>query len=129
MPWSVLVIDDHPGMRLLLRRLIDGDPRFEWVGEAENGFEGVLLAQSLHPDAVILDITMPLLDGREALPLIRETSPTSKVVVLSTFVDREKRSGREADPADAYIDKSGPIEIVLDAIIDLTEDPGTSGAP
>lgn len=124
MPWSVLVIDDHPGMRLLLRRLIDNDPRLQWVGEAENGFEGVLLAQSLHPDAVILDITMPLLDGREALPLIRETSPTSKVVVLSTGADRVERDSRGERRADAYIDKGGPIEIVLDAIIDLTEEPG-----
>lgn len=127
MAWSVLVIDDHPGMRLLLRRLIDNDPRLEWVGEAENGFEGVLLAQSLHPDAVILDISMPLLDGREALPLIRETSPASKVVVLSTGADREERAGRAERRADAYIDKGGPIEIVLDAIIDLTDEPGAPG--
>lgn len=124
MTYSVLVVDDHPGMRLLLRRLLDKDPRFEWVGEAENGFEGVLLAQSLNPDAVILDISMPLLDGGEALPLIRESSPKTKIVVLSSFAAEMERRAQVDTPADAYVDKSGSIEIVLDRIIDLTEGPG-----
>lgn len=82
---KVLVADDLPQIRAMLRRALEMDGRFEVVGEATTGIEAVELATSLHPDAVVLDLSMPGLDGMEAIPRIRDGSPNTKIVVLSGF--------------------------------------------
>ena len=81
--WSVLLVDDTIDLRLLMRLALERTGRFKIVGEAGNGQEGVGLAEVLQPDLVVLDLNMPVMDGAEALPLIRAASPRSKIVIFS----------------------------------------------
>lgn len=100
----VLIADDAPDIRLLLKMYLS-DSRLEVIGEATNGAEAVELAGKERPDAVILDLAMPVMDGLEAIPLIKERSPATKIVVLSGFeaermAERALRLG-----ADTYLQK------------------------
>ena len=81
---SVLVVDDAVFMRTVLKKMLE-EEGFDVVGEANNGVEAVALAGELKPDIVTLDITMPEMDGIEALPKIIEQSPSSKVIMCSAM--------------------------------------------
>lgn len=81
----VLLVDDLPDIRLVMRLLLEADGRAEVVGEAADGVEAVRLATELRPDAVVLDLRMPGMDGVSALPLIRDASPGTVVVALSAL--------------------------------------------
>jgi DNA-binding NarL/FixJ family response regulator len=84
-PARVVVVDDAEELRALIRRVLDRDDDFTVVGEAGDGQAGVDLAGEQQPDVVLLDIAMPVLDGLQALPLIRKKCPDTVVVVLSGF--------------------------------------------
>jgi YesN/AraC family two-component response regulator len=100
----ILIADDAADIRLLLRMYLS-DSRLEVVGEATNGAEAVELAAAEKPDAVILDLAMPVMDGLEAIPLIRERSPATKIVVLSGF-EAERMAERAISlGADTYLQK------------------------
>jgi DNA-binding NarL/FixJ family response regulator len=79
----VVLVDDVPELRLLVRLTLEEDPGIEVVGEAASGREGVDLAAATSPDLVLLDLSMPDMDGLEAIPLIRAAAPGARVVVLS----------------------------------------------
>jgi CheY-like chemotaxis protein len=81
----VLLVDDLSDIRLVMRLLLEADGRAEVVGEAADGAEAVRLAGELRPDAVVLDLRMPGMDGVSALPLIRAASPGTVVVALSAL--------------------------------------------
>jgi DNA-binding NarL/FixJ family response regulator len=79
----VVLVDDVPELRLLVRLTLEEDPGIEVVGEAANGREGVEVVQATDPDLVLLDLSMPDMDGLEAIPLMRRHAPNARVVVLS----------------------------------------------
>src|ERR1700732_3569312 len=79
----ILTADDHDLMRRGLRALLETHPGWEICGEAHTGREAVAKGQELKPDIVILDITMPELNGVEAARRIRKASPSSEILVLS----------------------------------------------
>jgi DNA-binding NarL/FixJ family response regulator len=81
----VLLADDLPDIRLVMRLLLEADGRVEVVGEARDGAEAVELTSELRPDAVVLDLRMPGMDGVQALPLIRDAAPGVVVVALSAL--------------------------------------------
>jgi two-component system chemotaxis response regulator CheB len=77
----VLIADDSPTARLMLRHILEADPALRIVGEASNGQEAVQLAQKLVPNLVVMDVHMPLLDGLEATKEIMMRAPTPIVIV------------------------------------------------
>src|SRR5947209_1222385 len=81
----VLLVDDLSDIRLVMRLLLEADGRAEVVGEAADGAEAARLAGELRPDAVVLDLRMPGMDGVSALPLIRDAAPGAVVVALSAL--------------------------------------------
>ena len=89
-PIAVLIADDHPFVRHGLRTFLETLDDVEVVGEAGNGAEAVEQAARLVPDVVLMDLVMPELDGVEATRRIRAESPTTKVIVLTSFADDEK---------------------------------------
>jgi DNA-binding NarL/FixJ family response regulator len=79
----VVLVDDVPELRLLVRLTLEDDPDIEVVGEAADGREGVAVVERTEPDIVLLDLSMPDMDGLEAIPLMREHAPDARLVVLS----------------------------------------------
>jgi two-component system nitrate/nitrite response regulator NarL len=79
----ILLVDDQPLFRKALATLIDGQPDLSVIGEAENGLQAVEQARALQPDLVVMDVDMPVMNGVEAVRLIREQVPAAKVVMLT----------------------------------------------
>lgn len=87
----VLIVDDEPDIRLLLRSLLGIDQRFDVAGEAANGAEGLEQFESLQPDIVILDQRMPVLGGLDTARRILMDHPDQPIVLLSAYVDAALR--------------------------------------
>jgi len=77
---KVIVVDDTPHLRAVVRTILSGTPGFELVGEASDGNQALELVSRLKPDIVLMDVEMPGMDGRTATRVIAETSPNSKVI-------------------------------------------------
>jgi DNA-binding NarL/FixJ family response regulator len=82
-PTRILLVDDQPLFRGAIAALLASQPDMEVVGEAENGLIGVEMAGALRPDLVILDVDMPVMNGVEAVKLIREQVMDVKVIMLT----------------------------------------------
>ncbi|UCF91113.1 MAG: response regulator transcription factor [Desulfobacterales bacterium] len=80
---TIVLADDHTIVRQGLAKLLEGEPHFKIVGEAENGREAVSQVEALRPDIVLMDIAMPLLNGIEATRQIKKFAPQTRVIILS----------------------------------------------
>lgn len=119
----VLIADDHRLFAEALAAILDADPRLEVVGRAADGREAVELAKELEPDVVLLDISMPVLDGFGAAAELAQLPHRSAVVMLtgssaSQDVDRARRVG-----ARGYVTKDAIAARLVDAILEAAESP------
>jgi DNA-binding NarL/FixJ family response regulator len=119
-PISVFLVDDVPELRELIKYGMEEDPGFEVVGEAGDGRTAIEGVSATLPAAVLLDLSMPDMDGLEAIPEIRKGAPDVAIIVLSGFsADRMGRPALERG-ADGYVEKGTPIqelrEITRDAV-------------
>ncbi len=89
-PITVMLIDDHRVVRQGLRDFLELQDDIEIVGEAASGEEGVALARELLPDVVLMDLVMPGIDGVETTRRLKAVSPSTKVIVLTSFADDNK---------------------------------------
>jgi two-component system response regulator EvgA len=114
-PRTALVVDDHPFIRATVKVLLKKE-NFEVVGEAENGVEALQLAKQHDPELIILDISMPGLDGIDALVRIRELLPDARILILTSqpaeyFSVRCQKAG-----AKGYVCKSDRLHEMTKAI-------------
>jgi two-component system response regulator NreC len=112
----VLLADDHMVVRVGLRALIDDEPDLEVVGEAANGTEAAALTQKLLPDVVVMDISMPEMDGLEATRLIRQQCPSAHVLILTVHAQERYLFPVLKAGAAGYVLKSTADTELLDAI-------------
>jgi DNA-binding NarL/FixJ family response regulator len=112
----VLLCDDMQQIRLVLRTEMSLESDLEVVGEATNGAEAIELARKSQPDVVILDLTMPVMDGLEALPRIREAAPLARVIMLSAHETSDIKAKAVAAGASRYIEKTATTREIVDAI-------------
>jgi DNA-binding NarL/FixJ family response regulator len=110
----VLLVDDHVVMRQALRMLLEAQAELEVVADVENGREAVAAVEKLNPDVVLMDVVMPGLNGLEATRQIRRTNPSTRVVMLSGFVDEDQLLESLRSGASGYIVKRSDVsELVL----------------
>lgn len=115
---TAVLIDDMSEIRMLLRMALE-DVGIEVVGEAADGAAGVEVAGACLPDIVILDVSMPVMDGLTALPGIREQLPNAKIIMLSAF-DRELcEEPALSRGADAYVEK-GQVDQLIRTVLELS---------
>ena len=107
----VLIVDDSADLRMLLSRVIEKrSTGWQVVAQAVDGREAVDAATTQDVDLVLLDIAMPVMDGMEALPLIREAAPDAVVVMLSGFPFAVAGQGALDAGADGYLEKTDLVK-------------------
>ncbi len=89
---SVMLVDDSSVIRSALNHILSHDPIIDIVASVSNGEAGVSSAQRMQPDIIILDIEMPIMDGLTAIPLIKEVSPKSKIIMFSSLTEKGAES-------------------------------------
>jgi DNA-binding NarL/FixJ family response regulator len=117
LPSRVLIADDHALFRAGIRVILSSRPDIEVVGEAGDGEEAIALCRKTHPDLVMMDLTMPKLDGIEATRTIKAEFPRTSVLILTAFADEDLLMEAVRAGAAGYVvkDSVGPIEL-LDAV-------------
>ena len=118
---KILVADDHELMRTGVRTLIEQEPEWQVCGIATNGQEAVDAARKLKPDVVILDMTMPELDGLEALREIKRALPNTEVVIFSAHHSEEVITQLFEAGAKSYIQKSDAGRYLVAAIKSIAD--------
>jgi DNA-binding NarL/FixJ family response regulator len=106
---SILVADDFAGWRAATGKILETCTTWTVVAEACNGLEALQKARELHPDVVLLDVSMPVLNGIEAAKKIREASPASKIIFLTQDYDSEVRNIALATGAEGYVLKARAV--------------------
>ena len=114
--YTVLLTDDHVLFREGLRGLIQHWSDFEVVGEASNGQEAIELCQNLQPDLILMDISMPVLNGLEATRQIKEHYPSTHIVILTVSEDEGDLFGAIKHGAQGYVLKNMPARRLHDML-------------
>jgi DNA-binding NarL/FixJ family response regulator len=115
-PIRVLVCDDVEAFRALMRYTLQEDPGIEVVGEAADGIAAIGAAERLQPDVVLLDLTMPVLDGIDAIATVLERAPGTRVVALSGWgADRMAQAALDQG-AVAYLEKTDDVQAIRAAV-------------
>ena len=112
----ILVVDDSEAVRRSFERAINEQVDLEVCGEATNGQECLAKAAELRPDAVILDISMPVMNGLDAARLLRELMPSLPVVICSSFEGPSLEREAQTVGAKGVISKTQPIEQLLECL-------------
>ena len=102
----ILVVDDHPVVRHGLRTLLSGRAGWEVIDEAADGIEAVEKANSLKPDVIVLDVSMPRMDGLEACRRIRKSLPDSEVLIVTQHDSAQMMQEAISAGARGYVVKS-----------------------
>lgn len=87
--YRIVVVDDQGPFRQMVRQILERDPNFDVIGEAVNGSDAVQIVSQTRPDAVLMDVQMPVMNGFEATRLIVSQQPAPKVVLTSMNDDKE----------------------------------------
>jgi DNA-binding NarL/FixJ family response regulator len=102
----VLLVDDHEIFRRGLRALLDKEPQFEVCGEAVDGQKAIEEAVRLRPDIIVMDISMPKMNGLEATKVISKQLPGVQVIVMSQHDSAHMKTAAIVEGASAYVTKS-----------------------
>lgn len=119
-PIRAVIVDDTDDIRDLLR-IVLRRAGYDVVAEAADGRAGIEVVREHRPDLVLLDLAMPVLDGLEALPTLRDLVPDATILVLSGFGAEQMAERALAAGADGYVEKGQPLAALLGVIRELTD--------
>ena len=119
---TVVIVDDSDELRLVVRSRLEASGLFDVLGEGADGGQAMLLAHELTPDLMLMDTSMPVLDGLEALPLVLAVSPATKVVMFTGFEEGGLAQRARDLGATDFIEKSVPIEKLPELLWQHVED-------
>jgi DNA-binding NarL/FixJ family response regulator len=113
MSYSVLIADDSLVIREALRELFEREQDFDVCGEAENGREAVEKARELHPDLILLDLSMPVMNGLDATRVLKRVMPEVPVIMFSGYSDSSSEKEARSAGVWALVSKSEHISVLL----------------
>ena len=123
-PVKILIVDDHRAVRTGIRSLLSHRPEWTVCGEADNGVEAVDKAKTLHPHVVLMDVSMPRMNGLDATRRIRREASDCQVLILSQNDARAMERAAEQAGADGFVHKSKISRDLLPTIQSLLDEPG-----
>jgi DNA-binding NarL/FixJ family response regulator len=131
-PYRIVIVEDHRILREGLRSLLSSSPDFEVVGEAEDGREAILCVEEYKPDLVLMDLSMPKMDGLDAIGEVKNRCPKAKLLVLTVHKAEEYIFESLKAGADGYLLKDATHEELVLAIKNVLDgkpylSPGISG--
>src|SRR3954452_6466229 len=103
MKTTVLLADDHTIVREALRMILESAPDFEVVASVENGKKAIEMAKKLQPEVILLDLMMPVLNGKDALRELVSALPRTKIIILSSYCDEQQARECIAEGAAGYL--------------------------
>jgi DNA-binding NarL/FixJ family response regulator len=112
-PKSVLIVDDNAHIRQALCELFECEPDFEVCGEAENGKEAIAMGQELRPDLIVLDFSMPVMNGFDAARVLKRTMPTVPLIMYSAFADKLAESQARLIGISEVVSKSEHASVLI----------------
>jgi len=116
-----MLVDDNAAIRQALHHVFDFSPEWDVCGEASNGREGVEKAKSLHPDLIVMDVSMPVMNGLEAARVIHETMPTILVILCSLHTDDTLRFEARQAGVRAIVSKTQNMQTLVSKARELLE--------
>ena len=125
-PSTIVIVDDDTDVRVLVRTRLRMSGQFRVVGEGADGAEAVALAEQHRPSLMLLDISMPGVDGLEALPRVLEASPTTRIVVFSGFEEQGLVEKTKELGASAFIEKSTSLDALIERLAVIAPDDGVA---
>lgn len=116
-PRRLLIVDDVPQVRRELHTLLGLACEIAIVGEAANGLEAIIQVTATHPDVVLLDLEMPVMDGYTAARRIKTLAPACRIIALTVHAYPAARARASAAGVDAFIVKGAPLATLLEEIL------------
>src|SRR5207245_6640263 len=110
---AVLIVDDNALIRQALCEMFKREADFEVCGEAENGQEAIEKAQQLHPDLIVMDLSMPVMNGIEAASILKSLMPTVPLIIFSEYSDVFSEKEDRSAGVSALVSKSEDVSVLV----------------
>jgi DNA-binding NarL/FixJ family response regulator len=115
----ILIVDDSAAVRRLIREEIDAHTGWAVYGEAENGQQAIEKAEELKPDLIVLDLSMPVMNGLQAAPTLRKLLPSTPIVMFTSFKTNHLRDQALKAGVTVMIEKSNSLTVLVNTIQSL----------
>jgi two-component system, NarL family, response regulator LiaR len=116
MPKTVLVVDDNEFIRRALCLVLTSEADFEVCGEAENGREAIEKALELRPDVIVMDLSMPMMNGIDAALALKELMSTVPLIIFSEYCDAFSENEARSAGISAVVSKSENVSVLIDKV-------------
>ena len=113
MPKTVLVVDDNEFIRHALCQIFTSESDFDVCGEAENGRQAIEKAQELHPDLIVMDLSMPVMNGIDAASALKRLMPKVPLIIFSEYSDVFSENEARSAGVSALVSKSEHISVLI----------------
>lgn len=117
----IMLVDDNPAIRQALHHVFEFSSDWDICGEASNGQEGIEKAKALHPDLIVMDVSMPVMNGLDAARVIHETMPTTLVILCSLHTDDALRSEARQAGVRAIVSKTQNMQMLVSKARELLQ--------
>jgi len=111
---TVLIVDDNPSIRQSLCELFTRQGDFDVCGEAENGREAIDRAQQLHPDLIVMDLSMPVMNSLDAARVLRRLMPAVPLIMFSAYCDAFTEKEARSAGVSLFVSKSEHMSVLVD---------------
>lgn len=121
LPKCILIVDDSPQIRRIIRNFLESESGFEVCGEAVDGYDAIEKTQILKPDLIILDLSMPRMNGVEAARRLKKMLPQTPIVMFTSYHGALQSFDARVVGIDAVVSKDGGVSLLIDSLQQLLQ--------